>query len=175
MLDALGQPEAWSLGDRELEETITELVTGLPRLQGHLMTLLAQADSADLASRSGAVNTAAWLRGRTRATGAEATGLVRTARTLEAHQPVRDALLAGEVLLDQATTITTAVDALPAEVHHRRDQAEAHLLAEAREHDAKALRRLGKYLLEVIAPDEADELIARHWSGRRPRPARPAT
>ena len=54
-----------------------------------------------------------------------------------------------------------AVDALPPEVVDRAPDAEAHLLSLADRHDARALRALGRHLLEVIAPDQADALIAR--------------
>ena len=53
--------------------------------------------------------------------------------------------------------IIDAVDALPEETTPEvRTQAEAFLLTQATDHDAKALRILGRRLLEVIDPDAAD-------------------
>ena len=60
--------------------------------------------------------------------------------------------------------IVRAVEQLPA-TRQRRDQAERHLVAEARHHDAKALRILGKRLLEVDRPR----------GRRRPRSQAPRT
>ena len=72
------------------------------------------------------------------------------------------ALAEGVIHTEQATAIAAAVDALPAELADRAPQAEAHLLSLANRHDARALRALGRHLLEVVAPDQADVLIARH-------------
>ena len=61
------------------------------------------------------------------------------------------------MVLDQARTIIRWVDQLPDEVDaDLRAKAEAHLLEQAKHHDARALNQLGKHLFEVIAPDEAD-------------------
>ena len=68
----------------------------------------------------------------------------------------------GVIHTEQATAIAAAVDALPAELADRAPQAEADLLSLANRHDARALRALGRHLLEVVAPDQADALIARH-------------
>ncbi len=75
------------------------------------------------------------------------------------HEPVRDAMAAGQVSEEQAVVIVKGVDALP--VEHRRD-AEAHLIGCAAEHDPVALRRLAHRVLEVVAPEiaEAHELKA---------------
>lgn len=50
-------------------------------------------------------------------------------------------------------------------------QAETHLVAAAAHHDAKALRILGKRLLEVVAPDEADAHEARLLEAEEARAA----
>ncbi len=75
------------------------------------------------------------------------------------HEPVRDAMAAGQVSEEQAAVIVKGVDALP--VEHRRD-AETHLIGCAAEHDPVALRRLAHQVLEVVAPEiaEAHELKA---------------
>ena len=53
--------------------------------------------------------------------------------------------------------ITRAVDDLPEDLDPELvAHAEAHLIAEAAEYDAKTLKILGRRLLEVIAPDIAD-------------------
>lgn len=59
--------------------------------------------------------------------------------------------------------IVEAVDALPTDLVDTETvgRAEAFLLREARHHDAKALRVLGRRLLEVVAPEVADAEEAR--------------
>ena len=75
-----------------------------------------------------------------------------------------EALAAAEINVEQAHVIVEAVDALPADLvdAETRDKAEAFLLREARDHDAKALRIMGRRLLEVAAPEA------------RPTPRKPA-
>ena len=90
------------------------------------------------------------------------------------HEPVRDAMAAGQVSEEQAVVIVRGVDALPLE--HRR-QAEDHLIGVAPDHDPLALKRLADHILQVVAPDIADahelaalerqEALARRSAGSR--------
>ena len=162
VLDEIGQPPTWAMTPHEHGETIAELLALRSRIEAHLFTVVADADRADVAAPAGATSTAAWVRAATGVTGAEATRLVRQARTIESHPATHTALARGEIHTEQATVIVAAVDALPAEVADRAPDAEAHLLAVAEQNDARALRGLGRHLLEVLAPDQADLLIARH-------------
>ena len=174
VLDDLGAAPVWALSVAERRETIAELVALKDRIDALMLEVVAEADRSDDATAGGAVNTAALVRSATRLTGPESSRLVRTARTLESHDLVREALAAGEIRVQQATVIGAAVDALPEEVADRRGAATSHLLAEAATHDAKALRALGKYLLEVVAPDRADALIAAQLEREEAEAARTA-
>ncbi len=69
-------------------------------------------------------------------------------------QPVRVALADGDLLVDQAEVIIAAIDALPDDLDPQIvADAQTTLLGYAAEHDAKALRILGKRILEVVAPE----------------------
>ena len=157
VLDQVGEPATSTLTDAELAEVTTELTGGIARLQGQLMAVLSEAERDHTANLNGAVNTAGWLRGLTRATGPESSRLARTALDLDDYEATRSALTAGRINLDQARAIVDAVDAVPAE---HREPGEAHLLKEAETFDAKMLRSLGRHLLEVVAPELADEHLA---------------
>ena len=162
VLDEIGQPSTWAMTAHERGETIAELLALRSRIDAHLYAVVADADHADLATTTGATTTAAWLQAASGITRAEATRLVRQARAIEPHPPTHAALAAGAIHTEQATVIVAAVDALPTEVADHAPNAETHLLALAEQHDARALRTLGRHLLEVVAPDQADALIARH-------------
>ena len=144
----------------ERGEAVAELLALRSRIDAQVFTLLADADRAGDAAAAGATNTAGWLRSTTGVTGAEASRLVRRARAVEARPATHTALAQGMVNTEQAVVVVEAVAALPEEVADQTEAAEAHLLAAAGEHDAKALRALGAHLVEVVAPDRADELIA---------------
>jgi hypothetical protein len=103
---------------------VTELAAAVPRLQAHLLRLVAEVDRSDLATGAGVVNTAGWLRGRTRIAGPDASRAVGQARGLDAHDATRAALHLGKVQLAQAAEVIHAVEALPGEVADQRAAAE---------------------------------------------------
>ena len=71
---------------------------------------------------------------------------------------VQAALAAGQVTLGQARVIVQSLDELPDDLDAEvRLKAEAHLLAEAGHFDPPRLRVLGRKVLEVLAPELAEE------------------
>ncbi len=147
------------LSDDELREALPTLTRLGARLNGVEATVAAEAQTRHVEDQSGATSTAVWWANETRMTRVEATRKTKLAHALdtEQHEPVRAALTAGDLLPDQASVIVHAVDALPDEIDPAtRAQAEAFLLAQAADHDAKALRILGRRLLEVVDPETAD-------------------
>lgn len=161
VLDDIGDPRLWAMTPTEIAESLAELESLKDRITAHQLALVAESDGADLAKGAGCTNTAAWVRSVTGLTGRTSSGVARQAKVLITHPAVAEALTRGEIRCEQATVIIKAVDALPAEVAHQAIRGEAHLLQAAREHDAKALETLGKHLLEVVAPEQTDALIAK--------------
>src|SRR6478736_4346382 len=151
---AVVDASVWSMDAAETAATLVELTRHEAEVAELKARVAAHADDLHVGQEVGASNAANWLAHTTKTTRPAAHGVVKLGHELEAHPQTRDALAHGDVLLDQARVILHAVDQLPADVDT--DRAEAHLLAQARHHDAKALRVLGKHLFEVIAPDEAD-------------------
>ena len=155
--DAVADASVWSMGAEETADTLvalTRLVAQATELQARVA---AHADDIKVGQDLGASSAANWLAHETKTTRAAAFGAVRLGRDLEAHRATRDALAAGDLHADQARVIIRWVDRLPATVApETMAESEAHLLELARDHDAKALNRLGKHLFEVIAPEEAD-------------------
>ena len=163
----------WSMTVGEFVETLADLDAAGAQLQALSLGMVAFADRTDLAGETGHTTTPAMLRAVTRVSGPTANRLVKTARALEAHPITRAALVAGCIDLDQASEILQAVDALPAAVGAAdRARAEVHLVAQAREHDARELKRLGKHLLDVIDPDGADQRLATALDAEERRAAR---
>ncbi|GAW49587.1 HNH nuclease [Nocardioides sp. PD653] len=133
----------------------TELEARVAELK---LRVAAHADEAAVGEASGATSTAVWWAHATNQTRREAIRQMSLATALSnGHEPVRVALAAGDVLVEQAQVIVRAVEQLPADLDQTLvERAEAHLVAEARHHDAKTLRILGRRLFEVVAPEEAD-------------------
>lgn len=127
------------------------------RLEALRLRVLATAD--DVALDSGDRSPAAWLAHRTRSDIGQALSDGRLAESLGSRwQLVRSALADGAMHVAQARVIISALDELPADLDPEvRRQAEAHLVEQAAHFDPKRLRRLGRKVLEVVAPDVADE------------------
>ena len=139
------------------------------------LRVAAHAERVDVGARRGATSAASWWAHRTRLTRAEAHRRMRLARGLDRHEPVADALAAGDLNDDQAAVIVDAIDALPEDLVDPEvaAAARARLVVEARSHDAKALRILGRRILEVVAPD-VGEAHERRILEREERDARAA-
>ncbi len=131
-------------------------------------TVLAQADRSDVAAAAGATSTATWLAQATRSTRAAAHGRVRLANALDERPATASALGEGRLLVEQARVILDAVQAveqIPTDIAESRgldvatlaEAAEQRLLTEATHHDAKALKVLGRRILDVVAPEVAEE------------------
>ena len=121
-----------------------------------------------------AMSTAAWYAAATNVPRPVAKDEVRVAKRLEDcfHLTAR-ALAAGHLSRAHAQVIVDAVDSLPACIGDaRRREGEAHLVGEAAKHDVPALRRIARYLVEVIDPDGADEVLAKKLAEEEERAAR---
>ena len=120
----------------------------------------------EVEAESGATSTANWWAHATRQTRAAAHRKTRLAAALglEVFEPVRVALAEGRLLVDQAQVIIAAVQALPEDIDPAiTDDALARLIAWAADYDAKALRILGRRILDVVAPEVGEAHEARCW------------
>ncbi|MGZ5399233.1 MAG: DUF222 domain-containing protein [Nocardioides sp.] len=159
----VGTP-VWSMSTTETETALVDVARLEAQVAQLKLRLLAHAVRMDAGSAVGATSTATWFAHRTRTTRPAAHRATRLATRLEDAHPVVDAALAEAAInVEQASVIVDAVDALPTDLVTAETvrEAEAFLLREAADHDARALRILGRRLLEVLDPDAADAEEAR--------------
>ena len=168
-LDQITHTPAWSLNAEETTAAITRLTADLARLAEVETRLLGQAEALDLPGVMGARSTAAWLARTTRMTRGEANRKCSLAKTLRSHEQTRDAMAAGDVLAEQATVITRAVEALDDDLAADRETAEKHLIGQAAHFDAHELRRLGEKLCEVLDPETAEAREAQRLAEQEER------
>jgi hypothetical protein len=156
-LDDLVESPLWSMPGSEAADTLTEVT----RLQAQLAELhsrlLVRVEQAGVAADAGATSTPNWFAHQTKTTRTLAHRQWRLAQALERHQQTRVALAEGRLQADQAEAILRGLADLP----HDADpdliaRAEAHLIDQARDFDAKALKHLARHVLEVACPDTAD-------------------
>jgi hypothetical protein len=136
---------------------MVELSRVIGRAQGLLLRVVASAD--DVALDAGSRSAAAWLAHETRVTPGAAARLGRLGEELDARwHALADAVWAGSVNLEQAHAIGTALGELPDGLDDAvLAKAEAHLVAEAAHFDAAKLRILGRKVLDVVAPEVAED------------------
>lgn len=202
-LDEVADTDPGYLRTTEKEAALLALTQVVSRVEELRTRVLAVAD--DVAAAHGARHAGAWVAHQTRATRASGHADQRLAEALRAHDPVRQALADGDVRRDQAVEIVRAVDALPSTVSvpstdscptpsvpgadqhdglhaadvvvgiQLRGKARAHLLALAADHDAAGLRRLGKRILDVVAPELGQAHEAAILTAEEARAARTAS
>ena len=147
----------WSMDPAETTSVLDEIQAAKAQLAELKARVLAHADRIDIAGNTGATSTANWHAHRTRTTRPAAHRGMRLATGLESHDATRAALAAGRVHVEQAEAILRALAELPDDLDPGITvKAEQHLLALAADHDAKALKQLGRHILEVVSPDAAD-------------------
>src|SRR6478752_6779399 len=142
--DAVVDASVWSMDAAETAATLTELTQLAAQVAELSARVAAHADDLHVGQDVGASSAANWLAHTTRTTRPAAHGTVRMGHALETHSQTREALAHGDVLLDQARVIIDAVDALPDDIDADLvEKAEAHLLEQAKDFDARALTRIG--------------------------------
>jgi hypothetical protein len=163
-LRALAERPIWTMAAADTEASLVQVTRLAAQVEQLQMRLLAHAERVEVGGAVGATSPAAWLAHETRTTRPTTQRAARLAKRLdEAHPDVDQALARGELTVSQAQVIVDAVDALPTDLVPTATlaQAEAHLLEQAAEHDARALRVLGRRLLDVLDPEAADAEEAR--------------
>ena len=174
-LDELAGTDVWRMDHRETAETIVELQRAQAKLAAAQASLLAHADRLDIGQLTHATSTAAWLRGEVPLTPRQAKQAVELGTALESgrYPATAAALAAGELQHDQAVVVLAAVDALPERLFaEERLRGEAHLVELGRSYDARQLRALSRHLMEVVAPEIAEQEIAKQLEAEEEAAAR---
>jgi hypothetical protein len=135
-------------------------LTELGRAESQLAELRLRilADAGDLAHETAAKDAAGWLAKMTRTRFADARADLALASALDRDRTfVATAMRDGSVTLAQAHVIQRAIAALPSSVDAETvTRAEVHLVAQAAEFGPKELGRIGRRILDVVAPEIAE-------------------
>ena len=155
-LDGVAGVDPCYLSVTEKSELLAALTRAASRVAGLRADVLAV--SGDVAEERGARSAASVLVVETRTSRREAMRDERIGAALrDRWMQVAEGVALGGVTWEQAEVLVHVLDELPDDLEPElRHKAEAHLVAEAGHFDPVALRRLGRHVLEVIAPDVAD-------------------
>ncbi len=169
VLDKLVDLEPVFLPVTEKREALMALARLSSRVEALQAKLIACAE--DVADAEGHRDVAGWLAHRTHASGVAARRAQRLGVACDRRwQRLGGALLAGQVNVDQGHVIAGALDDLASaaalveigaeEWGHVLALAEAHLVEQAAHFGPRELRRLGERILEVVAPELAEQVEA---------------
>jgi hypothetical protein len=140
-------------------------MVGIATLESQLaeLRMRVMADADDVAMDQAARDVPAWLSHHTRTSIATAKADLALATSLDRERPlVAEGMRAGVVTLPQARVICRSLDALAPRVDPEvLVEAEAHLVDLARTHGPRDLATLGRKVLDVIAPEIAEEAEAK--------------
>jgi hypothetical protein len=165
-LESLADAPLMSMRPEDKRAALVTLAQGRAQLDALALRLLADAERSEATVESGAGSAADWVAIETRQVRRDARADLRLAQVVEDHEVLAAAMAAGRVNLAQGRAIVASLERLPptgrfAVSPEQRAAAEAHLVELAAEHDAKALRILGRRVFEVIAPDLAEQFEGR--------------
>ncbi len=156
-LDEAAGTSAWSMSQAATAEALVEVSRAEARLVEVRSRLLAHAEAVAVAETNASPSVAVWHSNATGSTKRDSFRQVRLAEGLDRYDLVREALGRGEMVAEQASVICTALDELPDDLDPSvLEQATKALVTFAEVHDAKALRVLGRRILEVVAPEVAE-------------------
>lgn len=135
---------------------LAELVRASAQLDELRLRLLG--DAGDLAGSTAARDAAGWLAQHTRTRYTDARADLALACALDRDRPrLAAAMREGEATLAQAHVIRRSIDALPMSVDGDTvARAEEHLVAQARAFGPRELGRIGRRILDVVAPEIAE-------------------
>jgi hypothetical protein len=155
-LKAVADANPTFMATGEKAAALCELVAAEAQLAELRLRILA--DARDLAADTAAKDAAGWLAHQTRTRYADARADLRLAEALDRDHPqLAAAMREGSATLAQAHVVHRAITALPATVDARTvAEAETHLVERAREFGPKELGRIGRRILDVVAPEIAE-------------------
>lgn len=131
------------------------------------------ATAGDVAEKEGARDAAAWLAHRGRRDRGECRRRLRLARALGERPTTARALRDGALNLAQAEVVVRALEALPERIDRQvRKMAEERLVAEAATFGPRALRVMGRRIVDVVAPEVSEGLEAEQLEKEEEQAAR---
>lgn len=148
---------AWAVPDEDLIACLTQAWAGVQQMTTALAHLVHQAKIRGVPRAHGTTSTAVWLREQLRVRPGAGKHLVKLAHALNSRPVLDDAMAAGNMSADQATTIAATLRDLPDSLGRAAiDKAESMLIDWAGEFDPITMGRMGTMLLEYVAPEAGE-------------------
>jgi Domain of unknown function (DUF222) len=153
-LDEFGEASLWSMSNAAMAELVVSLERLSRRVSAAQVRALAQADASNVAAQTGAASTAHWLRDVADVPIGLGKARLELHRSLVNRPITSSAYSAGDIGVDAATMIVTAMHALPAKVPAALNADIEQLLVDiARDDGVKAVTRKAAEITHRFAPE----------------------
>lgn len=150
--------EPWRLTDKRLLNELERTQLRATREQARWLALLAEAERREVTLRQLGLPTAGWLADRNSHWARSAREEVRFAVRVDEQPQVAEALAQGQLSLEQARVIVHGLDRLPRDLDSsQREAAVAQLVELGHEFGPYGLSRLVNRVVEVVAPEVAED------------------
>ena len=161
LLDRLDCGSTVLLPDRDQLGVVADLLGVQSRLAGVLASVLQTVESSEAAMTAHGTTTVTWLAGELRYTRREASAMVYQARDLRRFTHVHEALSDGDATEPQVRAITRVLRKLPTDLGVDAERhAQTTMVGYCDQFDSQALAGLSRHLLEVVAPEVAEQAEA---------------
>mgnify|MGYP000258082601 CR=1 FL=1 len=158
LLDQLDYHAVTLLTDRKQLDLVADLLTVQSRLSGVVHTVLGQVDRSEAAMTAHGVPTVSWLASELRYTRGQAAGMLHHANDLHRFSQIGDALRDGRANDRQVQAVTQVLKKLPTDLAGEAEaKAQATMVGFCEEFNSHELTGLARHLLEVVAPEVAEE------------------
>ncbi|MEZ5088682.1 MAG: DUF222 domain-containing protein [Micropruina sp.] len=162
LLDQVSYDEMVLLTDRKQLDLVTELLTVQTRLAGVVHTVLGAVDRAEAAMTAHGIPTVSWLAAELRYARGQASAMVRHAEDLHRFTQIGDALRDGLANDRQVQAISQVLKKLPTDLDPNAETAaQATMVGYCDQFNSHELAGLSRHLLEVVAPEVAEETEAK--------------
>ncbi len=169
-LDQVSEANLWSLSTAELGRLVVASERAARRLAALQVKLTAQAETARVSEHEGATSLPAWLKAAADVPVATTRARLRLHDSLRSRRHAAGAFAAGEVSMEAAQAICTAMEQLPPEVPARLNERVERLLVEvASEEGTAAVVRRAAEIGHRFAPDALEQAEARQREQTRLR------
>ncbi|MFT4297228.1 MAG: DUF222 domain-containing protein [Micropruina sp.] len=161
LLDHIDLDDVVLLPDRKQLDLVTELLQVQSRIAGVIHTVLGAVDRSEAAMTAYGVPTVSWLAGELRYTRKQASAMLHQAKDLHRFGQIGEALIEGRLNDRQAAAVTQVLRKLPTDLGVQAEaEAQATMVGFCDAFDSQDLAGLSRHLLEVVAPEVAEEAEA---------------
>ncbi len=162
LLDDLDYGQVALLADRKQLDLVADLLQVQSRLSGVVHTVLGAVDRSEAAMTAHGVPTVSWLASELRYTRSQASAMLHHAGDLHRFTQIGDALRDGRANDRQAQAVTQVLKKLPTDLGAEAEaKAQATMVGHCEEFNSHELAGLSRHLLEVVAPEVAEEAEAK--------------